>query len=524
MKPFISCNNPFLVQSSRGPLYVNCGHCVQCSNSKRKKLNLLLDLEIQNCKFCEFLTLTYDDKFLPFIDFNEYFDNKQRLGLNVDLMPLHLGTRVSYSFGRACLDQSCVNQFIPFSVISKNLSGYDLFKNLSSYNSRIDEYFARFPWRTRGVRQKNIVPILWYSDMQKFLKRFRAFCKKEFGCTFRYFAIGEYGTNSLRPHWHIVLLHNSLRLRYAFQDVVELSGSTPENPRECASKIFNSTLWSYGDITTTTTDGRIASYISSYVNQSSDFPTILDAFPQKAFHSVFLGENRSYEQIADLFKSSRFEELTTTYVKDSKSILRPVSVPSSSYSRFNFRLTGFDIQDYKATYALFSSCKLALCKYTEQTGCLINIYSESDLYDFYLFLGDTLSHSTSPILFDYYYNVIRSSYVERGTLNSLYCLLYGLKKLSKMSDLLGFSTYQYLFHLSRFASWLSLKRLNEFFSMLECDSNFAYQYYSALDPHTGIYDLHKLFTTPLYREQVQLANMDYVSDIKHREVVDSYKY
>lgn len=524
MKPFISCNNPVLVQSSHGPIYVNCGHCVQCSNSKRKTLNLLLDLEIQNCKYCEFITLTYDEKFLPYIDFNEYFDNKQRLGLNVDLLPLHLGKRVSYSFGRPKVDDSCFNKFIPFNIISKNYAGYGLLEDLSIYNNRVDEYFTRFPWRSRGVRQHNIVPILWKDDMQKFLKRFRAFCQREFGCSFRYFAIGEYGTNSLRPHWHIVLLHNSLRLRDAFNDVVVLPGSTPQNPRECARKIYCSTLWKYGDVTSATTDGRIASYISSYVNQSADFPAILNAFPQKTFHSLFLGEKRSCEQVADLFRSSRFEELVTTDVKDSKGIVHSVSVPSSSYARFNIRLSGFNLQDYKAAYALFSSCKLAIRKYTEESGCMINIYSESDLYDFYLFLGERLTNSNSPLLYDYYYNVIRPSYVERSTLNSLYCLLYGLKKLSKISLLLGFSEYQYLFHLSRFTSWLSLKRLNEFFKMLEIDSNFSYQYYAAIDPHSGIYDLKKLFTAPLYRKQVQLANMDYVSDIKHREVVDSYKF
>lgn len=522
MKPFISCNNPVLVHTSKGPLYVNCGHCVQCSNSKRHKLNLLLDLEIQSCKYCEFITLTYSDDFLPYLDFNSFFDNKLKLGLNVDLLPVHLGNRVSYSFGRSVLDKSSQNVFVPFRIISKHFNSYALSHSLNSYNKRVDAYFELFPYRKRGCRVANIVPILWYSDLQKFIKRFRAFCAKSFDASFRYFAIGEYGTNSLRPHWHIVLLHNSLRLRNSFNDVVSLSGSTRENPRECSSEVFNSTLWTYGDITTKTTDGRISSYISSYVNQSADFPAILDAFPQKEFHSIFLGENRSFKQVADLFRDGQFEDLCSSHLKDSKGFLRSVSLPSTSYDRFNLRLSGFNIQDYKATYALFSSCKLAVKKYLEDTGEIINIYSQSSLYDFYLYLGEHLS-PTLGFLHDYYYNVIRPSFIERRTLNSLYLLLYGLRKLFKMSDLLGFSPFQYLFHLSRFNSWLSLKRLNEFFGMLECDSNFSYQYYAALDPHTGIYDLNKLFTSPLYRQQVQLANMDYYEDIKHREVVDLYK-
>lgn len=522
MKPFISCNNPVLVHSSKGPLYVNCGHCVQCSNSKRKKLNLLLDLEIQNCKYCEFITLTYSDEFLPYLDFNAYFDNMLTCGLNADFLPVHLGPRVSYSFGRSAVDKTAMNVVVPFSVISKNFNRYALSDSLITYNKRVDAYFALFPNRRRGCRVHNVVPVLWYSDLQKFIKRFRAFCKKNYDAPFRYFAIGEYGTNSLRPHWHIVLLHNSLRLRNSFNDVISLPQSTPENPRECASEIFNSSLWSYGDCTTKTTDGRVASYISSYVNQSSDFPSILDAFPQKEFHSIFLGENRSYEQIATLFRQGHFEELCTTHVKDSRGVSRSVSVPGTSYDRFNLRLSGFNLQDYKTAYALFSSCKLAVKKYLECTGEILNIYSETSLYDFYIFLGETLS-SSQGVLFDYYYNVIRPSFVERRTLNSLYLLLYAFQKLSKLSLLLGFSEYQYLYHLSRFSSWLSLKRLNEFFGMLELDSNFSYQYYAALDPHTGIYDLNKLFTSPLYRHQVNIANMDFYEDIKHREVLDLYK-
>lgn len=522
MKPFISCNNPVLVRTSKGSRYVNCGHCVQCINAKRKKLNLLLDLEIQNCKYCEFITLTYSDEFLPYLDFNTYFDNMLRYGLNVDVLPVHLGNRVSYSFGRPVPDKSALDVVIPFSIISKNFNQYALHDSLSSYNKRVDAYFELFPYRKRGVRLHNVVPILWYSDLQKFIKRLRAFCSKKYGASFRYFAIGEYGTHSLRPHWHIVLLHNSLRLRDSFNDVVSLPQSTPQNPRECASEIFDSSLWTYGDCTTKTTDGRVASYISSYVNQSADFPAILNAFPQKEFHSIHLGEQRSYEQIANLFGKGLFEELCTSYLKDSKGIVRPVSVPSSTYDRFNLRLSGFDIQDYKTAYALFSSCKLAVKKYLESTGEILNIYSETSLYDFYLFLGYTLLESQG-VLRDYYYNVIRPSFVERRTLNSLYLLLYGLQKLYKMSEMLGFSPYQYLVHLSSFNSWLSLKRLNELFGMLECDSNFSYQYYAALDPYTGVYDLNKLFTSPLYRQQVNNANMDYYEDIKHREVVDLYK-
>lgn len=522
MKPFISCNNPVRVNTTKGIRFVSCGHCIQCMNAKRSRTSLLLDLEGQHSQYVEFLTLTYSDDFIPRLDFQKYYDNIHSLGLSFDDIPISFGNRVVRNFGRISHDTSFDNVCVPFHLKSKYYGYSELSSLLKKYNSRVDAYYSRFPQRKRGIRQHNIVPILWYPDLQKFIKRLRALTKKTFAAEFRYFAIGEYGTNSLRPHWHILLCHNSPRLHRIFDDVVELPFSTPENPRQCSTLLFNSKVWAYGDCVTTTTDKGLSSYLASYVNQSSDFPEILAPYRQKTFHSIFLGEHRDFQQVSSLFRTGDFEQLCSTSVKDSKGIERVVSVPSASYSRFNIRLTSVGLQDTQTSYDLLFQTSRYAARYLQETGELLNPFNETSLYSFYIWYRSLSVGST--LLSSYFDIVVTPAFRQRATLNPLFQLVYGFKKLHKMSHLLGMSPYQYLFQLSKFRSWLDLRNLRTLFHMLEIDPNYAYQYYSVLDSYSGAYDLSKLFASPLFMAQQASANMAYWSDIKHRDVSDSYKF
>ena len=522
MKPFISCNHPVRVCTSKGIRFVSCGHCIQCMNAKRSRTSLLLDLEGQHSKYVEFLTLTYSDSFIPRLDFQKYYDNICTLGLSFDDIPISFGDRVVRNFGRISHDSSFDNVFVPFHIKSKYYGYSKLSSLLSKYNSRVDAYFTRFPQRNRGIRQPNIVPILWYPDLQKFIKRLRALTKKTFDAEFRYFAIGEYGTNSLRPHWHILLCHNSSRLHRVFDDVIELPFSSSENPRECSTFLFNSKVWQYGDCVTSTTDKGLSSYLASYVNQSSDFPEILAPFGQKTFHSIFLGEHRDFQQVSALFRAGDFEQLCSTSVKDSKGCQRVVSVPSSSYARFNIRLTSVSLQDTQTFYDLLFQTGRYVDMYLQETGELVNSFDETSLFSFYTWYRSLKTSST--LLSSYFDIVVSPAFKLRGTFNPLFQLVYGFRKLHKMSNFLGITPYRYLIQLSKFRSWLDLRNLSTLYHMLEIDSNYAYQYYSVLDPVTGAYDLKKLFSSQLFMAQQTQANIDYWSDIKHRDVSDSYKF
>ena len=70
MKYFISCNNPILVNTRKGSLFVACHKCIQCQLTRKNIDTLSLDLESQyNSKYQEFLTLTFNDDCIPYLDF-----------------------------------------------------------------------------------------------------------------------------------------------------------------------------------------------------------------------------------------------------------------------------------------------------------------------------------------------------------------------------------------------------------------------------------------------------------------------
>ena len=137
--------------------------------------------------------------------------------------------------------------------------------------------------------------MLYYPDLQRFIKRFRKLISKLFpNEKIRYYAIGEYGTSSYRPHWHILLFTQSAKitqwLHHSFYKNTVLS---KEHRTINGSTILDS-LWQYGTCTIDKTDGKASGYISNYVVGTSVLPEILKRVaPQKSFHAV----RADYEKI-----------------------------------------------------------------------------------------------------------------------------------------------------------------------------------------------------------------------------------
>lgn len=74
--------------------------------------------------------------------------------------------------------------------------------------------------------------LLYYRDAQLFIKRLRKYIDKYFHEKIRYYIIGEYGTSSLRPHWHLLLFFDSSALAREFEIVDQVG--TINRPAECA--------------------------------------------------------------------------------------------------------------------------------------------------------------------------------------------------------------------------------------------------------------------------------------------------
>jgi hypothetical protein len=515
-------------------MYVACHKCIQCQLTRKSIDTLSLDLESQyNSKYQDFLTLTYMDSCIPYLDFNYLLCESEDTGdffstdsvLNsykfrnnakgqMPCVPIKFGDRKKRMFNPrtkkyVLVQDGCYKKafYSPF---------YNSFsvKDVIEYNERIDKYFQKYPSRSRGVRQMGVVPILWKEDLQRFIDRLRLYFKRLFGekaAKFKYFAVGEYGTNSLRPHWHILLFHNSDFIRRI------IASSDSDNYNKNLSEV-----WTYGNIYSEATDGHISDYLSGYVNCHSCLPKVLSPYPQKKFKSLLLGEVRSLPFIETCLKEKRFRELSEVSVVSKKGLRTDVSVSSALVGRLLPRYTSYDSKDPRTTYKIIS------CAYTVLQATDLNIYNDCELHDFLFYLIKNKFTGISRLsvalrsLQTYCLDVAYPAYCRDNTLNPLYSLFYASKKLYRFSRLFHFHPYAYLRRIYEFVSWLNYQSLVNHFQLLETDCNFAYEYYFSISPHTGVYDLNILQTRSLFQLQQIRANMVWDSCIKHKQVSDSY--
>lgn len=516
MALFPQCNNPVPVVGRHGLTLVGCHSCIQCRVAAQEHLCKLLEVEASKHKYVEFITNTYDDMHLPYIDTSYLYPFGYAL---------RIPNRVIKKYNRRTRKFYYVEDKISKSFQLTDFGTIDTASMLRDYYSRIDKYYNRFPNRSRGIRNNSIVPILWYDDIHKYIARLRKWFLKEYGETIRYYCICEYGTQSFRPHYHILLFHDSPRARADFGDVRVLPMSTPDNPREICRKLDMAQIWVYGDTTTKVTNGNMQEYVSKYLTQHSDFPRVLAKFPQRAFHSILLG-TKDKTEVRELLKARDFETLSTDYVVNKKGIRRPVSMSSAYYSQLSVRFTGSSFYNLDATNSLFRSVLYCSRRFFCSSG---EIFNDASVREFMLWVLD----SDTSLLYKkiYRFRAVRR-YVEEfakpiydssGSINPLKSLLYAAHHHYSLSSYLGLDFYTCLKMRFDFVSWNDYQNMIQYFKNLEDDKLFVYENYASISPFTGTYDFNILKTRSIFQYQVQKANMAYTENIKHRAVVDSYK-
>lgn len=514
MQLFSSCLHPYTVNTSNGPVIVPCGSCPSCLTAKANYHTSLLDIESQCCKYVEMITLTYSNDFLPYLDFSDI--RHQNTSSDV-LVRLHTGKRMVTRFLHGkyveCVDKSFVNpRFFPVYGFK-----HDLTFLIKQYYDRIKQYFDRYPERSSAICRYGIVPILYYEDIHKFTDRLQKYFRTNFDEKVRYYVVGEYGTNSLRPHWHVLLFHSSSDIRRAFENVVKYPDYTEINKRECASIFADYKIWKYGVIVTTTTDGKCSNYVASYLNQHANLPYILEVAPQKAFKSLFFGEKRSVETVSSLFKSQDFQRLITTSLQTRAGAIKDISVPSASYYRFGVRFTCADPKNYKANYALLSQVH----KFLQTTD--LNIYDDDSIYSILQHIrkySATVS-ARYPLLSNYVSSVAYPLYVAKRTLNPIKSLFYASYKLYKMSSLLTVHPLTYMRIEQNLRAFIDYQRLKSLLTLMQDNPALPYQYYSSFKNGFLDYDSYK--TTPEYQRICLDAMMSFDSNIKHKSASQTYK-
>lgn len=146
-------------------LHVNCRGCNACLVKAANKKAQELSVTLRHYKYKYFITLTYDNDHVPYI--------------------------------------------------YEDMDGF-IFRGQGDNTEQIDSFDSLIDWSVNYRKLTNhcyekAIGVLYYYDLQCFLKRFRKYINKHYGrLLWKYFAVGEYGTNYARPHFHIVIMSDEL--------------------------------------------------------------------------------------------------------------------------------------------------------------------------------------------------------------------------------------------------------------------------------------------------------------------------
>ena len=396
--PFTKCLHPVKVKTLRGIQLVKCGHCPACENALRSELRAKVQFEENNALSCFFITNTYSDENLPlfalrtdFVDMadmrkdyqgqpldDEFYlsynsvnytdvwtgkcfkmDSHSLASVNVGFFPLQ--ERIQNDSFNKRLDSWCVdldNSIYSRCILGKASDHYDIL--LSEYHKQLQNNVLQC--KKLGIRNNSLkwydyvdnnfgfshdccIPLLYYPDLQRFIKRLRKHLNKLFpNEKVRYYAIGEYGTSSYRPHWHILLFTSSPDVtRYLQQSFYKNTVLSTKKRTVNSSTVLDS-LWEYGSCTIDKTDGNASGYISNYVVGTSVLPKVLKQLaPQKTFHSIRFGCPYKKSEVRDFLLERNYERFShIEYVDPSDSTLQSRPLWRSYYSLFFPQFVGIN--------------------------------------------------------------------------------------------------------------------------------------------------------------------------------------
>lgn len=489
IQSFVKCFNPLVLRDPRGyPYQVPCGKCVACQNNKRSSLSLKLRLEEYTSKYCYFLTLTYDDEHLPLFS----------LGRDTGATDF---IRV-YPYSARMRSDSLISEFCS-----------DFYEFDNDFIDKMD-YYSDFVLNYERMYNKHCVyghglyALLYYRDIQLFLKRIRKHIFKYYGEKIRFYIIGEYGTKSLRPHWHCLLFFNSSKLSQAFEDC-ENVGTTA---RKCYCPRFLRPFWEFGICDSKRTNGECYNYVSSYVNQSSNFPKLLVLLSnQKAYHSIQLGQILPLESFVSAIQKGDFSFFERQFYLDAHGIENPYTVWRSYYSRWFPKFTCSGSLSFEQTYRVLTCYETLRDLYhTDSVGVICR----------HLFYHYHFGYPDCHDVFDYlrfaYYAVLHSK--DISLFSALRSCVSASRTFLRAARLCGLTPTAYFRKYMDFYSYMELSRLRSHYENCIASAEYRTNYYS-------IYQLRHINGNYIYGSDSEYSRffvseqIRFLRSIKHRDQI-----
>lgn len=233
----------------------DCGKCPTCLQSKAASRSARIRNNIRDGQVCLFVTLTYQNKFVPFV-FRKHIDcqyNELNIYRCCDVRYKRVGSGADYT-------QELVS-----------VSNFHVLDSLWMFDSYPDDFGNLCDLKNFKGR----IGVCYYPDVQNFFKRLRQNLIRHFDYDdkFSYFVCSEYGGETQRPHFHLLIFIPSSMVE-TFK--IAIDESWPFNDKiRCPL---------YVDIAR-----DAASYVSSYVNCGENLSPFLSSSSIKQKHSYSKG-------------------------------------------------------------------------------------------------------------------------------------------------------------------------------------------------------------------------------------------
>lgn len=293
-----SCQNPVKVKNpyTGNWLFVPCGKCALCRSKKSAHWTERLEFERSSHPFCLFGTLTYSDKFLPKVYFQDNTFIDSRTG---ELIPL--------------------NDIIDY----------------------VDSISLDF------ISSRGFLPVGDVRDVQLFIKRLRSKVRKgkqkglpdstdrpeDRYC--RYFLVNEFSPTCFRPHYHFLIFTSSKWLATFAESIVSACWST-DNRASHSEQL--------GIIDVQNVQTSASAYVASYLNSYVDLPKIFQFSGFRSFkifskHPPLGSLLPRSKEVKALFDSGSSK--MSVYRRKSNEFIE-LPIPKGLCDRIYPKLIGFD--------------------------------------------------------------------------------------------------------------------------------------------------------------------------------------
>lgn len=515
--PFTHCLSPRKVRNPYTGEYlvVGCGKCIACQCNKASKYKLQLQLECKAHKYNTFVTLTFANQYIPRLVVSPVVDMTWGLVREYEVYNKSTGElldKVSNTFAQMQLIKDKVNLFgdIPF----------------------LDKTF-----------------------LQKFIKRLRIYLKRNYDAEIRYFGTGEYGPEHFRPHFHLILSHDSDTLSqvssHCLGEFPEWTWATKKEYIPKASDKLSvleyaiRKVWPYGRVDAEIAKGDCATYVSGYLNGVGTLPKVLTLRSTRPFlvHSRFLGQALLQASASQVYSTSPRDFVKTSLQVNG--VNKDIVLWRSCYSAYYPKCKGFANKSSRErlySYGLFYEAQ----KLFPNSSTCKELADETFMYLYYYYLSPLSERPPLPVndkpLFSYLDYFCSSLRIYKDKLLNSSCLEGRYK--GDIVDKTIYNIYRELLLSRHFIQFCCgsirvrpsdmLKRIEQFYDELDymrltdffaSQSLYFSQDYADADDIVYFYDnngvpVESITETAAYKLFDSMSYQIYRNMIKHKEQND----